>query len=74
MKLFSRPRRSPRDAEALERVHQRLDRLEAMIEGLQDAVYRESRRHDVRIEELQERTGPGEMGKALSDDARRRGL
>jgi len=52
----------------------RLERLETVVEGLQDAVYRESQRHDESIEDLRARTEPGEMARALSEDARRRGL
>jgi hypothetical protein len=74
VKLFSRTRSSPPDAEALERVHARLDRLEAMLEGLQDAVYRESQRQDEEIDDLKGRTEASHMARALSDDARRRGL
>jgi hypothetical protein len=45
-----------------------------MVEGLQDALYRDSQRQDQRIEDLHQRTQPGHMAKALSDDARKRGL
>ena len=54
----------------LEAVTQRLDRLEAMIQGLQDAVDREAQREDRQIEDVRDRTRPGRMVKALSDDAR----
>ena len=54
-------------------IHDRIDRLEAMVEGLQDAFYRESVRQNERMDELQRRTEPGEVGRALSDDARGRG-
>jgi hypothetical protein len=53
---------------------ERLDALERMIEGLQDAVDRESQRHDARLEDLARRLEPAAMARALEDDARRRGL
>jgi hypothetical protein len=37
-------------------------------------VHRESSRHDKRIAELEARLQPGALGRALSDDARARGL
>ena len=52
----------------------RLEHLEAVVEGLQDAVHRESVRHDELIGALQRKTEPEEIARALSDDARRRGL
>jgi hypothetical protein len=69
---FTRKRSAPQPASP--DVSRRLDRLEAMVEGLQDAVYRDAQRQDQRIEDLNQRTQPGRMAKALSDDARKRGL
>ena len=57
-----------------ERVDERLAHLEALVEGLQDAVHRDSVRHEERMAELERKTEPAELAKALSDDARRRGL
>jgi uncharacterized protein YlxW (UPF0749 family) len=48
--------------------------LEQLVQGLQDAVYRDSRRHDERITEIQERIAPAAIASALSQDARNRGL
>jgi hypothetical protein len=48
--------------------------LEATLEGLQDAVYRQSVLGDKQIAELGRRTQPHEMARALSDDARRHGV
>jgi phage shock protein A len=62
------------EAERLERLERRIEHLEAALEGLQDAVHRESTRQSDEIDELRHRTTPGEMARALSDDARRRGL
>ena len=60
-----------RRIEALER---RIDQLEALLEGLQDAVHRESIREGARIDALEKRSEPAEISRALSRDARERGL
>jgi hypothetical protein len=52
----------------------RVDALEAMVEGLQDSVDRQARRQDERISELARRLEPSELARALSDDSRKRGL
>ena len=52
----------------------RLDRLEKMVEGLQDSVDRETRRHDDRMDELARKLEPSELVRALSEDARKRGI
>jgi hypothetical protein len=67
-------RRSGVQREDLRRLEERLAHLEALVEGLQDAVYRDSVRHEERMTELERKTEPESVAKALSDDARRRGL
>jgi hypothetical protein len=52
----------------------RIDQLEALLEGLQDAVHRDSVREGGRIEALEKRSDPAEISRALSRDARERGL
>jgi hypothetical protein len=52
----------------------RVRRLESLVEGLQDAIYREATRQDERINELRARTDPGVMARALSAEARKRGV
>jgi uncharacterized coiled-coil protein SlyX len=52
----------------------RIAHLEQLVEGLQDSVHRESTRLGKRIGELETRTQPAALGRALSDDARERGL
>jgi len=52
----------------------RVERLESVLEGLQDALYRQAQQHDREIGELRKRTEPTEIARALSADARRRGL
>jgi hypothetical protein len=48
--------------------------LEQLVQGLQDAVYREVRRHEEQITEIQECIEPAALAAALSKDARDRGL
>jgi hypothetical protein len=45
-----------------------------MIEGLQDAVDRDSRRTHEELDALRRRTEPSEISRALSRDQRERGL
>ena len=58
----------------LRALEQRVAHLEAMIEGLQDAVHRESQRTAEQLDDLRRRTEPREISRALSRDARERGL
>jgi hypothetical protein len=58
----------------IEALEARVDQLEALIEGLQDAVHRESVRDHARIAALEKRSEPAEISRALSQDARERGL
>ena len=72
-------RRRPSGAPAtrdprIERLVERVERLEDVVEGLQDAIYRDARRQDENIQDLRARTEPGEIARALSEDARKRGL
>jgi hypothetical protein len=52
----------------------RVSHLEALVQGLQDSVHRESTRQSKRIADLEARTHPAALGKALNEDARDRGL
>jgi hypothetical protein len=52
----------------------RVSHLEALLEGLQDSVHRESGRQSKRIAELEARTEPAALAVALSRNARDRGL
>ncbi|MGH2978030.1 MAG: hypothetical protein ACRDLQ_00145 [Solirubrobacterales bacterium] len=58
----------------MQALEQRVTHLEAMIEGLQDAVHRETKRTQEQLDELRHRTEPSEISRALSRDARERGL
>jgi hypothetical protein len=68
------------DAARLESARERADlerrirHLETVVEGLQDAMHRESVRRDRETAELNRRTEPSEIARGLSEDARRRGL
>jgi TolA-binding protein len=52
----------------------RVNHLEQLLQGLQDSVHRESSRNDKRVADLEAQIQPAAIGKALSDDARARGL
>jgi uncharacterized coiled-coil protein SlyX len=52
----------------------RVAHLEQLVQGLQDSVHRESMRLEKRLTDVEMRIEPGAMGRALSDDARERGL
>lgn len=73
-----RPSPSPGTAPDLERrldaLEARMTHLEAALEGLQDALYRQAVREDASRVDLRERTEPGRIARELSADARRRGL
>ena len=58
----------------IEALEERIDQLEALLEALQDAVHRESVRERGRIGALEKQTEPSEISRALSRDARERGL
>jgi len=71
------PGESPRVDQGQDQVRAletRVAHLEQLVEGLQDSVHREASRNDKRIADLETRTQPRALGKALSEDARSRGL
>jgi hypothetical protein len=53
---------------------ERVEHLEAAIEGLQDAVHRDSVRRDRAMADLERKSRPGEIRRALNEDERRRGI
>ena len=67
-------RRSRPEPPDLRSLIERVDALEAMVEGLQDSVDRQARRQHERIHELARRLEPAQLARAISDDARERGL
>ena len=52
----------------------RVEHGERLVQALQDSVHRESSRHAKQIAALEAQIQPAALGKALSDDARARGL
>jgi hypothetical protein len=76
LKRFRRRQRPLEQAsdQRVEVLERRVSHLEELLEGLQDAVHRESVRRDEEAARLQRRTVPREMARALSEDARNRGL
>ena len=69
-----RPPIAPPENDRLETLERRVIELEGVVEGLQDALHRESVRRDREAARLESKTQPHEMARALSEDARRRGL
>ena len=57
-----------------ERTHAEREQVRDELEGLQDAVDRQSVMQAEQITELRRRTEPGEIARALSEDARKRGI
>ena len=62
------------DAPSSQPLEARIRHLEQLVEGLQDAMYRESQRQAQRIDELEARLDPAALSVALNKDARERGL
>jgi len=58
----------------IERLERRVAHLEGVVEALEDAVHREWVRRDDKTAELERKTQPPEIARALSEDARRRGI
>jgi hypothetical protein len=74
-RLLRRGRRSGEpDDNRIAALEARLDQLESIVESLQDALHREAIRRDEDTNQIQRRIEPRAIAKALSDDARRRGL
>lgn len=67
------PSRGPgvSDAESLEA---RIERLERLVEALQDEVYRNAVLQDQRDQAIHRKTEPAEIARALHADQRRRGI
>jgi hypothetical protein len=68
------PSAAASEQDHLRALETRIEHLEQLVQGLQDSVHRESSRHEKLIADLDARIQPGALGKALSDDARARGL
>jgi hypothetical protein len=82
IRLWKRPggaRSSLRSPDAgweqrLDTLAARVEHLEAELEGLQDAVYRQAVLERENIGDLRRRTEPEQLARDLGQDARRRGL
>ena len=74
IRRLEQARRPAQPPDQVEGLRERVEHLEALVEGLQDSVHRDSLRHEERMAELERRTQPDALAKALSDDARRRGI
>ena len=57
-----------------EALEARVKHLEAALEGLQDAVYRQAQLGEEKLEHLRKRTEPEQIARDLAQDARKRGL
>jgi hypothetical protein len=68
------PSPGPGSADGIEALTARIEHLEAALEGLQDAVYRQAVVYDESITELRRRTDPQQLAQDLSRHARRHGL
>jgi hypothetical protein len=55
-------------------LEQRVEHLEALVEGLQDSVHREAARHDKEMKALEERTRTPEVARALHEYSREHGV
>jgi hypothetical protein len=58
----------------LRALEHRIAHLENLVQGLQDSVHRESTRQTDRIAALEAQIRPADLARALSEDARTRGL
>lgn len=64
----------PSEEDAIRVLQERVAHLERLLEGLQDSVDREFRRHDEQITTLRNEIDPTALGAALAEHARNRGL
>ena len=73
---FGRPTKAAQspEGEQMMALERRIMHLEAMIEGLQDAVHREGVRTNRQLDDLRRRTEPEEISRALDSAARKRGV
>ena len=69
------PVRRPASAQPeLRALEDRIAHLEELLQGFQDSVHREAKRTSKRISELEAQIQPAAVARALSRDARDRGL
>jgi hypothetical protein len=68
------PASQPSEQDEISSLKARISHLEHLLQGLQDSVHREAIRQGKRIADLEARIEPDELSRALSADARERGL
>ena len=75
-RLRRRPPPPPEDLShrTIDALEGRVADLEVMVQGLQDAVHRDAVRRDEQAARFERMIEPRELARALSDDARERGL
>jgi hypothetical protein len=61
-------------AQRIAALEQRLGSLESLVEGLQDSVHRSTTRLEAMLEDLDRKSDPLEIRRALDRDARERGV
>lgn len=62
------------EGDAVRALEARVTHLEQLLQGFQDSVHREATRQGKRIDDLETRIEPAELARAVSRDARHRGL
>jgi hypothetical protein len=62
------------DDDQIAALKRRVNHLEKLVEGLQDAIHRDSLRRSHQIQELEDRTDPAEMSRAIAKYSRKHGL
>jgi len=75
-RLRRRPPPPPEDLSrrTIDALEGRVADLEVMVQGLQDAVHRDAVRRDEQAARFERMIEPRELARALSNDARERGL
>jgi hypothetical protein len=68
------PQGAPATDARIAELAERVNRLEALVEGLQDSVHRDSLRRGHQIQELEDRTDPAEMSRSIAGHSRKHGL
>ena len=62
------------EADRIAALESRLDRLESLVEGLQDAIHRDAVRREREIDNLEQKTAPHRISRSLAEYDRRHGL
>ena len=65
---------STTDDDQIAALERRVNDLEKLVEGLQDAIHRDSLRRGHQMQELEDKTDPAEMSRAIAKYSRNHGL